>query len=355
MPEVDLSTRSRPELRALLDTARKRGQANASYQILQEMAERREGRQSVPPRVVSLEFGDPLGADRDADAEIAAPTAEPPDAPLYMAPPPAARRPRRRKAAGPPLELPPEAAPNVWEETPEAPPLKLERMPHPGRPGFARAALFAAGIMLGAGAGWSAATLDLSRRAPPPAATAPPANLLQIANQALPARPVAPAAAAPAQIEVVEAPAPGDPVAAGFREAPLPPPEEEVAAETPPEPAPEAPVHVAAQAAPEPPKITVPPKAPVLQKASDSACAAERTPADRTICADPQLRRLQRELRAAYGEALQVHEDRDLLRQRQLAWRDARNTVEDPDRLADLYAARIRKLHAAAEAAREGH
>ena len=37
-----------------------------------------------------------------------------------------------------------------------------------------------------------------------------------------------------------------------------------------------------------------------------------------------------------------------------LTWRDARNTVEDPARLANLYEARIRKLHAAAEAAREG-
>jgi hypothetical protein len=82
-------------------------------------------------------------------------------------------------------------------------------------------------------------------------------------------------------------------------------------------------------------------------------CATEPTPADREICGEPELRRLQGELRRAYNEALKAHEDRELLRQRQLAWRDARNTVTDPDRLARLYEQRIRKLNAATAEARQ--
>jgi uncharacterized protein len=86
---------------------------------------------------------------------------------------------------------------------------------------------------------------------------------------------------------------------------------------------------------------------PVQSAAADSACGAAATPADRTICADPKLRGLQAELRKAYAEALSVHEDRALLRQRELAWRDARNTVTDPAELARLYKQRIEKLRAA--------
>jgi uncharacterized protein len=81
-------------------------------------------------------------------------------------------------------------------------------------------------------------------------------------------------------------------------------------------------------------------------------CAAQPTPADRLICADPELQRLQRDLRQAYAEALQAHQDRTLLRQRQLAWRDARSEVSDPRELARLYEERIRKLTAAAADAR---
>jgi uncharacterized protein YecT (DUF1311 family) len=84
-----------------------------------------------------------------------------------------------------------------------------------------------------------------------------------------------------------------------------------------------------------------------------NGCAAEPTPADRTICGDPELRRLQGELRQAYAEALEAHADRALLRQRQLAWANARDTVSEPDRLARLYEERIRKLNAATAAARQ--
>lgn len=97
---------------------------------------------------------------------------------------------------------------------------------------------------------------------------------------------------------------------------------------TPPEPEPEP--------APEPPK---------------PACASG-PPADRVICRDPDLRFLQQRLRRAYARALAAHEDRGLLRERQLAWSDARDNITDPARLARLYEDRTRKLNAAAAAAR---
>src|SRR5688500_19420170 len=44
MPSMNLSTLSGPELRQLLDAARTRGQAQLTYQILQEMEARRAAR-----------------------------------------------------------------------------------------------------------------------------------------------------------------------------------------------------------------------------------------------------------------------------------------------------------------------
>jgi uncharacterized protein len=86
--------------------------------------------------------------------------------------------------------------------------------------------------------------------------------------------------------------------------------------------------------------------------AGSLACAADLTPADRVICGDPNLRRLQRDLRVAYAEALAAHQDRALLRQRQLAWRDARNNIADSERLTWAYEQRIRKLKSATADAR---
>ena len=64
------------------------------------------------------------------------------------------------------------------------------------------------------------------------------------------------------------------------------------------------------------------------------------------------MRRLQRELRLAYAEALAAHRDKARLRERQLAWRDARNAIADPARLAVVYEQRIQKLKAATADAR---
>ncbi|HEY2358745.1 MAG TPA: hypothetical protein VGH86_14930, partial [Phenylobacterium sp.] len=72
MLQVNLSTLSAPELRRLLDSTRERGQASLSYQILQEMAARRErggrggpralftGRRPAEPRVIAVDLGDPM-------------------------------------------------------------------------------------------------------------------------------------------------------------------------------------------------------------------------------------------------------------------------------------------------------
>ncbi|MFI4966995.1 MAG: hypothetical protein ACHP9T_16715, partial [Caulobacterales bacterium] len=114
------------------------------------------------------------------------------------------------------------------------------------------------------------------------------------------------------------------------------------------------------EAAPPPGTLELAPRVPEAvttaepaEPATVGACEAAPTPADREICGDAQLRRLQGELRRAYAEALDAHQDRALLRQRQLAWRDARNPVSDPARLAQLYRERIRKLNAATAAARQ--
>jgi uncharacterized protein len=81
--------------------------------------------------------------------------------------------------------------------------------------------------------------------------------------------------------------------------------------------------------------------------ADAKACAGQPTPADRIICGTPRLQHLQKDLREAYADALDAHQDRDLLREHQLAWREARNTVTEPQRLVQLYEERIRKLKAA--------
>jgi len=331
MPEVNLSTLRDRELRQLLDSARQRGQASLSYMILQEMEARRtnggreagsrrsSARRPAEPRVVAVDLGDPLER-RDEFSE------DDWDDP----------------AVAQPL-LQGEPAATAAEE----PPLRMERSQAPGRPpppppkarsrsrsGWG-ALLFACGLALGLAGGWKAAEYAYAPRL---------AKVAAADQQPAPPVQAAPAAAAPAaapEAAVPEAPLPPvDTTAEAAPPAAQPAPETPAPAPTPPPPAAE-PEQVAPAAVAE-----AAPKA--------SHCAAELKPADRTICGDPKLQRLQRELRQAYAEALEAHEDRDLLRQRQLAWADARDTVTDPDRLARLYEERIRKLNAAtAEALRQ--
>jgi uncharacterized protein YecT (DUF1311 family) len=421
MPEVNLSTMSAPELRRLLDSTRARGEAALSYQILQEMAARREGRgrrglflmrRPAKPRVIAVDLGDPMEPEEDdlpplsgiwrglppleRGPEPGASAPQPPEP--EPAPSPAPRLSRRRKAQAAPVGPPAQAAPvaavdvepaltlepmrphrvrdadpepfedeaaNSWDaglelQTPEPeglrPPRRLSRGPAVA---FAAAAVaaFAVGAAAGVSLGWWAGGSTRQAQSPPAAPAAAPIRTAALARRPAPARaPVAPEPVVPTAAEPEPAPeTPADPavgapppdihessqaatdaaeVAPGTGEAmelPAPPPARRKAE------AAETPRTAAAGAAP----------------AGSKACAAQPTPADREICADPELRRLQRELRQAYAKALDAHQDRALLRQRQLAWRSDRDTVSDPLRLARLYEQRIRKLNAATAEARQ--
>lgn len=355
MPQVDLSSLSGSELRALLNATRERGEAAQSYRILQEMAARRGDSPAPPgarrppePRVIEVDLGDPLdreAADDEDDVPPLPPNWKPtpPRTPAPAAARPAAKPAPRAtpqpaaKVAPPPKPkpapaaeepLPPIAAVHfrdvVTDKDPE--PLAWD-LPPPGRePPSSReprprarhtAAILAAGLVVGIGLG---VVVGEAFRAPP-----------------------------------------RQPTVAAFRAAAQPQPQLQPAAQTetapPPAPYPEAPPDTAPQQA-APPDTAPPDTAPA--EASEPApappqaggCAAATTPADRTICGSAELRRLQRELRQAYAQALAVHHDRDLLREHQLAWASARDGVTDPHALARLYSERIRKLNAATQDAR---
>jgi len=317
MPEVNLSTLRDRELRQLLDSARQRGQASLSYMILQEMEARRtHGRREKParrpagPRIAAVDLGDAL-----EEVDDASPMAGP-DAP-----------------AEPHGEPPAEA--------PDEPPLRFARTrpPPPERPrsrsGWG-ALLFACGLALGLAGGWKAAEYAYGPRLAKVAAAEPPAAPPQAAAQPAATPAIPPAVVPEAAAAVPEAPppdtaAPSPQVAEAAPEAPPPPPAE----------------------------ADEQPQAPAAEEGRSAQpeairCSSEPTPADQAICRSPRLQRLQRDLRRAYAAALEAHEDRALLRERQLAWADARDAVGDPERLAQLYEERIRKLNAAtAEALRE--
>jgi len=353
MPHVNLSTLKGPELRRLLDSARQRGEASLSYRILQEMEARRENgerkglfqkRRADGQDALTVQLDEPMAAEDDdlppmplwrppvhgAQAEDTAPT---PAAAVEDEPAPATD-------IGPPLLLrstdPPQAEDRGadaedWDLRLHPPPQKQAPEPPRAPPRGLRRGLtagFAVGIAAGLGLGW---WVWGPGRLAPPLTTAI-------------AAPVQTAAAAPSPARSAPAPAP-----AAAEPEPTPEPAPEPAVEPPP---------VAVEAAPAPaPEGAAPPAAhqpaePVTA-AETNPCAAQPTPADRTICGDPHLRDLQRELRQAYNAALEAHEDRALLRQRQLAWAGARDAVSDPERLARLYEERIRKLNAATAAARQ--
>jgi uncharacterized protein YecT (DUF1311 family) len=369
MPSMNLSTLSGPELRRLLDTARARGQAQLTYQILQEMEARRAAggrprglfrmrRRNAKPMALVLD--DPPEDPEDDIPPMplwGAPTREPdaprelPPEPLVLAPKPRpkpARTPsappsRRRKAApaaapapevAPPTEpVPPTALTepprprSVWDApSDEPPPPPVVQPPPPRRFSRGSAAFFAVGMAAGVVVGVGAS--ELWRNAPPPAAPAPAA--VETAALAPPSAPVVPPPVAPQ-------PTPGP----AATDAAMP-------AVAPPDPPPE----TAGPALELPLEPELSPDASDLAEAPRDDCAARSTPADRTICGDPELQQLQQELRRAYAQALDAHQDRDVLRQRQLAWRDARSAVSNRDRLARLYEDRIRRLNAATEAAR---
>ncbi len=313
MPHVNLSTLNASELRNLLDSARSRGQPTLAYDILQEMAVRRDqtgerrglfGRRDTGSRVVELDLGDSL----EAKDEV-------PPLPAWRLPTDPGPM---RAEADPDLEPDDELrlAPAAYDIRRPPPPRRV-RLPGPG---------FVAGTAVGAvaGAAFGVWAVGFARPdAPPPAAAVQTAMA-----------PVVPAIQPPAPIVTASGPAVSPvPEVAPQPVAELPAPE------VVPEPAP-APAPVELAQAPEPAVTAV------------SGCTAAPTPADQAICEDPELQRLQQELRQAYAVALDAHAERALLRQRQLAWAETRNPVADPERLARLYHDHIHKLNAATAEAR---
>lgn len=298
--QLDLTSLSVPELRSLLDSARDRGQAAQSYQILQEMARRREGdpkhrgrRRPAEPRIIELDLGDPLDR-RDEDDLLAMPD------------PPAAEP---DACADPLAGL---TLANPWPAPPPKPPHARR-----GPPGVV---VFAAGASVGVAAGVA----------------------LALWTGVGPSQALTPAAPASVEVAAVQPPAALTPAVAEL----APPPTHPVETAAPDAPAPDRlDVVLTSPDAGEDAGATTETSEPPA--AEPDVCASEPTPADRAICADPALQRLQKELREAYAAALDAHADRSLLRQRQLAWRDARSGEDDPDRLAGLYEQRIRKLAAA--------
>ena len=330
MPEVNLSTLRDRELRQLLDSARQRGQASLSYMILQEMEARRtnggrekparksSARRPAEPRIVPVDLNDPL---EQAD-EFAPEAAWDPPAQAQSEPQDAPARP------------PPDEPPLQFERTRPPPP---ERPRARSRSGWG-ALLFALGLALGLAGGWKAAEYAYAPRLAKAAAAevTPPS-----------APPPQPVAAPPGAAPETAAVAPEGQAPDAAQPAPQ---AAEAAPETPPP---------AAAPAPPPAEAEDQPQAQAAEEGRSAQpkairCSSEPTPAAQAICRDPRLQRLQRELRQAYAEALEAHQDRALLRERQLAWADARDAVGDPDRLAQLYEERIRRLNAAtAEALRE--
>jgi uncharacterized protein YecT (DUF1311 family) len=372
MPQVNISALNGQELRQLLDSSRRRGDAALSYKVLQEMAARREAaverrgpfamRRTAEPRHIDVDLSDPLEADDVPPMPNWRPPAlngegeaEPMDSPAHQdeAPPLDDDRPLTLHDADP--ESPGREAADANGAGPPFQPVELEstRPPPPRR--FRLLAGLALGAVLGIALGWLGGWLARDAMAPPGAPTAAP---IQTAALTPPAAPVPPLPA-PSIAEAVPETPPDPAVAPPSPDAvAAPPPKAQEAAREPvPDgaalelPAPDAEAAVTSSTA----KAT----ARAARSASDRSapatapgCANQPTPADRAICGDPRLKRLQGELRQAYNEALDAHEDRALLRQRQLAWADARNAVTDPARLTRLYEQRIRKLNAATAEAR---
>jgi uncharacterized protein YecT (DUF1311 family) len=77
---------------------------------------------------------------------------------------------------------------------------------------------------------------------------------------------------------------------------------------------------------------------------STSRCRFAPTPAERLLCANPQLQTVDRRMKQAYRKALAAGADREILEGEQAAWRTARNGASDRREMADLYARRLREL-----------
>jgi uncharacterized protein YecT (DUF1311 family) len=206
------------------------------------------------------------------------------------------------------------------EDDPPTPPLALasprRRRPRRWPLGLAATAAAAA---VAAVLAWSSGGTFTSPRTPSAAPAArPAASAAAPATRAM-AMVAQPTAAAPAVVQAAEPPAPSAPTA--------PPPA-----------APPKTVLATVQAAPAPPRRTDP-------------CAAPPTPADGVLCRDLALNLLDRELRDAYGRAIDAGAEPRAIRESQAAWRRVRDPVSDPHALAALYERRIHELKTATETA----
>lgn len=390
MPQINLSTLSGPELRQVLDSSRRQGDAALSYRVLQEMAARREAppdrksrgrRRPAEPRGFVVDLEEAAADDlppmpywvapaRELEHPEAAPPAPAPEPPVA-----APRRGTRRKASlarapvaeitdafhdDPPASLVAPDPEPAMETTvmsdddlrlaardPEPPRAARQARPPRTSRGRGRMALgFLLGGALGVGLGWWGGGVYREIAGPGPAPT-------RTAALSLDTSPPPPAAAPSAPIETASSTSPVEGAVSPAAEGAPSPPPAPASNQTPVEPPePSAPPLRTADATPK-----EDPARPASERATQVAsggasCESEPTPADRTICGDPELRRLQRDLQRAYAQALAAHEDRTLLRERQLAWRDARNAVADPERLTQLYQDRIRRLNAATAEAR---
>ena len=82
-------------------------------------------------------------------------------------------------------------------------------------------------------------------------------------------------------------------------------------------------------------------------------CTAARAPADRIICDDAQLSRLDAELGVAYAAAADAVPRSDLLRAEQRTWITKRDKLADAEAMRRAYQDRIGELQQAADAARK--
>ncbi len=367
MPQVNLTAASTQELRQLLDSSRRRGDAALSYQILQEMAARRDTpadrarrlkRRDGEPRHIEIDYSEPEEVDGlpplpaslsayDEQVLEAEPEPEP-------APPRDFDRPLTLHGSD---DGPPDDGGPRYE------PVELGAPPPPKRSGFRLIAGLTLGAVLGVSIGWlggwlardgmsrAATPVQMAALTPPPAAVVQPVAAPEPAVETPVDSPQPDTASETATPAKAEEPPTSDGATLELPAADLPPPPA-----LPPRRLPDT-----SRVKPDPiAKVVQIAKADAAEKAAKEpaeppvsrACATAPTPADRVICGDGKLKRLQADLRHAYEDALSAHEDRDLLREHQLAWRDTRSTVSDPARLARLYEQRIRKLNAATEEAR---
>lgn len=104
----------------------------------------------------------------------------------------------------------------------------------------------------------------------------------------------------------------------------------------------ETPPSTVTPAAPPPAQRVSRPAPPAKRPASQ--CGLAPTPADRMLCASPELRAADRRMLRAYRQAVEAGANREILEGEQSAWRVLRNRSASRAEMADAYARRMREL-----------